>query len=47
MVFAAGHAIEMRKVWTEDCQLPGVVYDHALGHMPEPMESKWQAAHHA
>ena len=35
----------MRKVWVEDCQLPGVVYDHALARMPEPTESKWQVVH--
>ena len=34
--------MEMRKVWVEDCSLPGIVYDKAFAHMPEPTESKWQ-----
>ena len=34
--------MEMRKVWVEDCQLPGHVYDLALARMPEPTEAKWQ-----
>ena len=37
-----GHADEFRKVWVEDCKLPGNVYDRCLGMLPEPTESKWQ-----
>ena len=32
-----------RKIWVEDCKLPGQIYDDCLGSLPEPTESKWQA----
>ena len=37
-----GYATEFKKIWCEDCKLPGVMYDACLGSLPEPTEAKWQ-----
>jgi len=37
----SSHADDMRKIWVETAKLPVALYNHCLGSLQKPVESKW------